>query len=164
MPRPPRQRFPRIRQFSFCLFHPKTRPSPSPLHLLRDGWQKHSTAYSFNSQFSTAGAGHGEPGSGRLLAPRMPGAAAFSGPKGWGCWSTVLFPACPTSPCHLPHGRLQRQPTLLVTGFTPVALLPSQPLLHDQWLCSCLESTQAPVDLDLQAAMDSGQPARAAQW
>lgn len=36
-PRPPRQEFPPVRQFIFSFFHPKNRPSLSPLHSF-EGW------------------------------------------------------------------------------------------------------------------------------
>lgn len=135
-PRPPRQRLPPIRQFAFCLFHPKPRPSPSPLHLLRDGWQKWAAAYSFSSQRCRSG----------TLRARLRQAPLSQGSRG-SCilgfaqvlkdgpqshWSMVPLPVCPISPCPLPLGRLQRQPRLLAMRFVPVALLPSWPSLRDQ--------------------------------
>lgn len=167
-PRPPRQRLPPIRQFAFCLFHPKPRPSPSPLHLLRDGWQKWAAAYSFSSQRCRSG----------TLRARLRQAPLSQGSRG-SCilgfaqvlkdgpqshWSMVPLPVCPISPCPLPLGRLQRQPRLLAMRFVPVALLPSWPSLRDQRLCSCCESMQVPVDLDPQEAAGLGRPSRAAWW
>lgn len=168
MPRPPRLRFPPIRQFAFYPFHPKTRPSPSPLHLLRDGWEKCATAYSFSSRHCRSGmqrawlwqapASPGVRGSCSLVFAQV----LKDGPQSR--WSMVPFAACPMSPCHLPLGRLQRQPRLLAMGFAPVALLPSWPPLCNQWVCSYWESMQAPVAVDLRAAMGSGRSARAAWW
>lgn len=132
-PRPPRQRFPPIRQFAFCLFHPKTRPSPSPLHLLRDGWWKCATAYSFSSQNCRSGTQRAQLQQASLSQGArgscILGFAQILKDGSQSRWSMVPIPICPMSPCHLPLGRLQRQPRLLAMGFAPVALLPSRPPL-----------------------------------
>lgn len=90
--------FPPVRQFIFCFFHPKTRPSLSPLHLLKDGWQKHAAL--IPSAPSTAGAGRGQPDSSRI-----PGASlgllrsSRMDHRVTGAWTTSPPAPCPHAIC-----------------------------------------------------------------
>lgn len=131
-PRPPGQRFPLIRQFAFCLCHPKNQAQPKPSTSF-GGWMAETChclflqlpAQEWDAE-SMAPAVSSLPGYQGQLHPWV-----RSGPQGWTTDSGARSPS-PSAPCPQPLGRLRMQPRLLAMGFAPVALLPSRSPLRNQ--------------------------------
>lgn len=163
MPRTPRQKFPPIRQFAFSLFHPKNRPSPSPLRLLRDGCQNHATAYSFSSQHCWSG----------MWRAQLRQAPLSQGARG----SCVLGFAQRRTTESLEHGPCPHLPHVPMPSAPGKDVEPAQATSHK--VCpSCLAPITAtpagPAALELGVHMGSGgngsagscrrRPTRAAPW